>query len=101
MTRKLAKHGWIEYEHYGKMYLTKKEKQLGQTLVKNHEVLEQFLKMIGVEDAYIVKELYEIEFHISPYLIKQIEILNQYFSQDELRLQSFYQFRNNTIPPLL
>jgi Mn-dependent DtxR family transcriptional regulator len=94
MTRKLANHGWVKYEPYGKMYLTKKGKQFGKTLVKHHEVLEQFLKIIGEKDDYLIKELDEIEFNVSPKLIKRIEMLNQYFSQDISRIKSFNQFCN-------
>ncbi len=92
MTRKLAIDGWVEYEPYGKMYLTKKGKQFGKTLAEHHEVLEQFLKIIGVKDDYLIKELDEIEFSVSPMLIKRIELLNQYFSQDLTRIKSFNHF---------
>ena len=94
MTRKLANHGMIKYEYYGKLHLTKEGKQLGQTLVKHHEILEQFLRTMGIKDTYLRKELEEIELNVSPYLIERIGILNQYFSQDKSRIQSFYQFCN-------
>jgi Mn-dependent DtxR family transcriptional regulator len=94
MTRKLANHGLIKYEHYGKLHLTKEGKQLGQTLVKHHEILEQFLRIMGIKDTYLRKELEEIEFNVGPYLIERIELLNQYFSQDKTRIHSFYQFCN-------
>lgn len=94
MTRKLANHGLIKYEHYGKLHLTKEGKQLGQTLVIQHEILEQFLRIMGIKDAYLKKELEEIELNVGPYLMERIEFLNQYFSQDKSRVQSFYQFCN-------
>ena len=92
MTRKLADHGLIKYEYYGKLYLTEKGKQLGQILVKQHEVLKQFLEIIGIKELYVLNELEEIEFNISTCFIERINMLNQYFSQDQSRIQSFYQF---------
>ena len=94
MTRKLAHHGLIKYEHYGKLYLTEEGKQLGQTLVRQHEVLKQFLEIIGIKEPHVLNELEEIEFNISTCVIERINMLNQYFSQDQSRIQSFYQFCN-------
>src|SRR3954467_7542610 len=94
MTRKLADHGLVKYEHYGKLYLTAEGKQLGQSLVQQYEVLMQFFRIMGIDEPYLSKELEDIEFNISSNLIERIEILNQYFSEDPSRIQSFYEFRN-------
>jgi len=92
MARKLSHHGVIENKHYGKIYLTEEGKQLGQTLVRQHEVLKQFLEIIGIKEPHILKELEEIEFNVSACVIERINMLNQYFSQDQSRVQTFYQF---------
>ncbi|WP_338448500.1 iron dependent repressor, metal binding and dimerization domain protein [Niallia oryzisoli] len=93
MTRKLADYGLIQYEYYGKLYLTEKGKQLGKALVKQHEVLKQFLDIIGIEELH-VNEMEEIEFNMSTCVIERINMLNQYFNQDQSRIQSFYKFCN-------
>lgn len=92
MVRKLSNQGWVKFEHYGRVYLTYEGKQLGKTLVKHSEVLEQFFKIIGVEDDSLLKEINGLEFNISPNFIEKIEILTQYFNQDTYRIQSFNQF---------
>ena len=92
MTRKLADHGLIKYEHYGKLYLTEEGKQLGQDLVRQHEVLKQFMEILGIKELQVLNELEEFEFNISTCFIERINMLNQYFSQDQSRIQSFYQF---------
>ena len=92
MVRKLSNQGWVKFEHYGRVYLTYEGKQLGKTLVKHSEVLEQFFKIIGLEDDSLLKEINELEFNISPNFIEKIEILTQYFNQDTYRIQSFNQF---------
>lgn len=94
MTRKLALHGVIKYEHYGKLYLTEEGKQLGRALVRQHEVLKQFLEIIGIEEPHLTKELEEIEFNISNNVIDRLNMMNQYFSQDQGHIKSFYQFCN-------
>ena len=92
MTRKLADHGVIRHEHYGKLFLSEEGKQLGRTLVKQHEVLKKFLEIIGIKEPHVLKELEELEFNISICVIERINMLNQYFNQDQSRIQSFYQF---------
>ena len=92
MTRKLADHGLIKYEYYGKLYLTEEGKQLGQDLVRQHEVLKQFLEIIGIKELQVLNELEEFEFNISICVIERINMLNQYFSQEQSHIQSFYQF---------
>ena len=92
MTRKLALHGVIKHEHYGKLYLSEEGKQLGRTLVKQHEVLKQFLEIIGIEEPHVLKELEEVEFNISTNVIERINMLNQYFKQDESRVKAIHQF---------
>ena len=94
MTRKLALHGVIKYEHYGKLYLTEEGKQLGRTLVRQHGVLKQFLDIIGIEEPHLVKELGEVEFNISTSVIERINMLNQYFNQDQARIKALYQLCN-------
>lgn len=91
MTRKLADHGLIRYEYYGKLFLTEEGKQLGQILIRQHEVLKRFLDIIGINDPHILKELEKLECNISTCVIERIDMLNQYFSQDESRIQAFYQ----------
>ncbi len=78
MVRKLSNQGWVKFEQYGRVYLTHEGKQLGKTLVKHNEVLEQFLKIIRGKDDYLLNEINDLEFNISPYLIKKIEVLTQY-----------------------
>lgn len=92
MVRKLSNQGWVKFEHYGRVYLTYEGKQLGKILVKHSEVLEQFFKIIGMEDDSLMKEINDLEFNISPNFIEKIEILTQYFNQDTYRIQSFTQF---------
>ena len=92
MTRKLADHGLIRYEYYGKLFLTEEGKQLGQTLIRQHEVLKRFLEIIAINEPHVLKELEELECNISTCVIERINMLNQYFSQDQSRIQAFYQF---------
>ena len=96
MVRKLSNQGWVKFEHYGRVYLTYEGKQLGKTLVKHSEVLEQFFKIIGVEDDSLMHEINDLEYNISPNLIEKIEILTQYFNQDTSRIQSFNGFAVNS-----
>ena len=59
-------------------------------------MLEQFLKIIGVKDDSLMKEINDLEFNISPNLIEKIEILTQYFNNvfltNQLNIFTFKEF---------
>jgi Mn-dependent DtxR family transcriptional regulator len=59
--------------------------------MQHHEVIEQFLQIIGADEADLARDTERIESSISFYTIERIASFNQYFIQDESRLQSFYQ----------
>lgn len=49
MLQRLRNEGYIEYEPYGDIVLTKKGKALGEKIVRKHRILEKFLESIGLK----------------------------------------------------
>jgi Mn-dependent DtxR family transcriptional regulator len=70
--------------------LTPKGKKVGKRLVDRHQLLEQFLDMIGVEKDLIYKDVEGIEHHLSWDSITRIETLVEYFRRDEDRLRQLH-----------
>ncbi|MEK4487470.1 transcriptional regulator MntR [Psychrobacillus sp. FSL H8-0484] len=65
MVQKLDKDGFLIYEKYRGLTLTTKGMKLGKRLVKRHDLLEDFLRIIGVEEGNIYADVEGIEHHLS------------------------------------
>lgn len=86
MVQKLDKDEYLIYEKYRGLVLTMKGKKVGQRLVYRHELLEQFLRVIGVKEELIYQDVEGIEHHLSWESIDRIVDLVQYFEEDENRI---------------
>ena len=80
MVQKLGELGILKYERYGIIILTEKGKKIGEILLKRHQVLEDFLKNIGIDKNLLV-ETELIEHYVSPSTLKSIEVLNMFFKE--------------------
>ncbi|MED3764059.1 transcriptional regulator MntR [Ureibacillus terrenus] len=83
MVQKLDKDGYLVYEKYRGLTLTQKGEKLGKRLVKRHELLEQFLRLIGVDEDKIYQDVEGIEHHLSWNSIDRIADLVQLLEENE------------------
>lgn len=86
MVQKLDQKEYLVYEKYRGFVLTAKGKKIGKRLVYRHELLEDFLTLIGVENEYIYNDVEGIEHHLSWDAIDRIGDLVQYFEEEEERV---------------
>ena len=86
MVQKLDKDEYLIYEKYRGLVLTTKGKKIGKRLVFRHELLEQFMRIIGVDEDKIYDDVEGIEHHLSWNSIDRIGDLVQFFEEDEERL---------------
>ncbi|ALC90438.1 manganese transport transcriptional regulator [Bacillus sp. FJAT-18017] len=82
MVQKLDKDNYLVYEKYRGLVLTSKGKKIGKRLVERHDLLEQFLALIGVENDNIYKDVEGIEHHLSWNAIDRIGDLVQLLQDD-------------------
>ena len=87
MVQKLDKDGFLIYEKYRGLTLTTKGMKLGKKLVKRHDLLEDFLRLIGVEEENIYADVEGIEHHLSWNSIDRIADL-VLFLEENPELQS-------------
>ncbi|TFE03030.1 transcriptional regulator MntR [Jeotgalibacillus salarius] len=87
MVQKLDKDEYLIYEKYRGLVLTKKGNKIGKRLVFRHELLEQFLTVIGVKDENIYNDVEGIEHHLSWNSIDRIGDLVQLFENDPELIQ--------------
>ncbi|MBG9733752.1 transcriptional regulator MntR [Paenibacillus alvei] len=94
MIQKLDKDDYLIYEKYRGLVLTSKGKKIGKRLVDRHQLLEDFLTLIGVADEHIYTDVEGIEHHLSWNSITCIETLVEYFRRDPQRLQALSDLRS-------
>jgi len=87
MVQKLDKDDYLNYEKYRGFILTPKGKKVGERLVFRHDLLEEFLEIIGVDEDKIYEDVEGIEHHLSWNSIDRIGDLVNYFKADESRIE--------------
>lgn len=88
MIQKLDRDGYVHYEKYRGFVLTDKGTKVGKRLLFRHELLEDFLEIIGVEADRIYDDVEGIEHHLSWNAIDRIADLVQYFNNDPERFKN-------------
>ena len=97
MIQKLDKDEYLIYEKYRGLVLTSKGKKMGKRLVERHQLLEDFLNVIGVNPDHIYKDVEGIEHHLSWNSITQIETLLEYFRRDPSRVEALQNLQKELI----
>lgn len=96
MVQKLDKDDYLVYEKYRGLVLTPKGNKVGKRLVYRHELLEQFLTVIGVKEEHIYEDVEGIEHHLSWDSIDRIGDLVQYFEEDKKRVEELRVIQNRS-----
>ncbi|WP_442594372.1 transcriptional regulator MntR [Neobacillus sp. D3-1R] len=95
MVQKLDKDEYLVYEKYRGLVLTPKGKKIGKRLVYRHELLEQFMQIIGVKEENIYNDVEGIEHHLSWDAIDRIGDLIQFFEEQPDRIEDLRQVQKN------
>jgi len=92
--QKLTEMGLLAYERYGIIQLTEEGKKIGNFLLKRHQIVETFLKNIGVKDN-LLRQIEMIEHHLTVDTVRNIDILNKFFEEYPEIHKQFLQFQNS------
>lgn len=92
MVQKLAETPYLKYERYGVVELTEPGRRLGKYLLKRHEILEEFLRIIGVEDG-VLQETEKIEHNVSPGTMERIIMLVHFFKENPECIKAYHAFQ--------
>ncbi|BDR63355.1 DtxR family transcriptional regulator [Clostridium tetani] len=91
MVQKLSELGFVNYEKYGIVKLTKKGEDIGGFLLKRHSIIESFLKNIGVEKDILVNiEL--IEHSVTEEALEKIDLFNKFLEENRNVKERFENF---------
>ncbi|WP_027399688.1 metal-dependent transcriptional regulator [Anaerovorax odorimutans] len=93
MVKKLGDLGLVNYQKYGVVTLTNEGKKLGEYLLQRHNIIENFLTIIGSKkDALVQTEL--IEHVITNDTVKNIQILSDFFKDNKDMLQKYMEYKS-------
>ena len=95
MVQKLDKDGYLVYEKYRGLTLTPKGQKLGKRLVQRHELLEQLLRLIGVDEERIYDDVEGIEHHLSWNSIDRIADLVQLLEEQTELTRKLEEMKSN------
>lgn len=93
MIQKLDKDEYLVYEKYRGLMLTSKGKKIGKRLLDRHQLLEQFLKVIGVREENIYADVEGIEHHLSWDSITCIEAVLELFHRNPAYVEQLEDIR--------
>jgi Mn-dependent DtxR family transcriptional regulator len=96
MVQKLNKLGLIDYKKYGIIFLTDNGREIGGYLLQRHNILELFLKSLGV-DENVLLETELIEHNISATTLQKTNLFNKFLEQNPDIIKKYQQFSQYTI----
>ena len=77
MVQRLDAEGLLKYEKYRGLALTTAGEELALNITRRHQLLTDFLKLLGLDDEVIYHDVEGMEHHISPPTLRAIEALTQ------------------------
>ena len=78
MVQRLDTEGLVKYEKYRGMVLTSAGEQVAARIAHRHELLTNFLRLLGLNEAVIAHDVEGMEHHVSPETFDALEKLNRY-----------------------
>lgn len=81
MIQRLDAEGLLKYEKYRGLALTTAGEALAQNITRRHQLLTDFLKLLGLDDEVIYHDVEGMEHHISPPTLRAIEALTQHLQR--------------------
>ncbi len=95
MISKLSYLGYLKYDRYEIIQLTDLGRETGAYLLRRHEAVEDFLRLVGNPNPLEETEL--IEHSLSPETIDDLNVLLEFFKiRDDVR-RSFNEFKRHKI----
>jgi Mn-dependent DtxR family transcriptional regulator len=75
MVQRLDGEGLLKYEKYRGLVLTEEGESVARSITRRHELLTDFLRLLGVDERVISHDVEGMEHHISPSTLRAIEAL--------------------------
>jgi len=81
MVQRLDAEGLLKYEKYRGLVLTTAGEELARNITRRHQLLTDFLKLLGIDDDVIYHDVEGMEHHISPPTLRALEALTAHLQK--------------------
>lgn len=98
MLQKLDSEQLVKYEKYRGITLTPQGEAIAKSVKNRHRQLEELLKILGVDEATIQKDVEGIEHHLSPRTLECLRDLVSFLHEDPSALRAFHEHRRTRKP---
>jgi Mn-dependent DtxR family transcriptional regulator len=92
MLQKLDDNQYVSYEKYRGIVLTERGQHLGKLMKERHHMLEEFLRMLGISEETIKKDVEGIEHHVSPGTLNSLQSFVLFFGENPKLMRQFQTF---------
>ncbi|MCR1898957.1 DtxR family transcriptional regulator [Irregularibacter muris] len=94
MVKKLRELELVDYQKYGIIQLTKEGKEIGGFLLKRHQIIEKFLKNLGIRKT-LLKDTEMIEHDVSLTTLESMYVMNQFLEDNPDVLDKYIAFKED------
>lgn len=95
MVQRLAELNFLKYEKYGVIMLREDGKKAGAALLRRHNIIENFLRVLGISETGILKETEKIEHTISDETVKCLEDYTDFIRNNPELIDKFNKYRKS------
>jgi len=99
MIQKLDEQELVRYEKYRGLVLTSAGEAIARAVRRRHLKMEEFLRMLGVAEPILQRDIEGLEHHLSLQTLECIRDLVSYFQQYPQRLEEFQAQRHPQCKP--
>jgi len=92
MIGKLASKGYLVHEPYRGMKLTEMGEKVARSVIRRHEIISEFLSMIGVDGDVAYEDTEGIEHHLQPITIYKMQMLVEYLRKNPRQLAAIREY---------
>ena len=89
MLKKLDERGYLEYEKYHGINLTKKGNQIANAVKQKHSILLEFFEILGIGRETANRDAEGIEHHLNPRTIRQLRKFITFLKSNPKLLERF------------
>lgn len=93
MVQKLSGIGLLVYKKHGIIRLSENGKDIGKFLLQRHQIIEEFLKNLGVKDNLLI-ETELIEHNFSAATVQRLNLFNLFIQYNPDLLEKYNHFSN-------
>lgn len=94
MIQRLSKINLIKYEKYGVIVLEEEGKKVGGLLLRRHNIIRDFLMVLGISDDTVLEETEKVEHTLSNETVQCFERFLKYMSDNPMVNKQFKEYIN-------